>query len=142
MPRLAQADGMVEVPEEQQKAAVGVGAVDAPSLLALVSMPPSQIQRRNEVLRRMLDLKRDVARVLSSAKRLGLDIGVGAFGTGTASDVAASRRPRAIATANRSSSVQSRNQSLEVNVSRRRVVRAPTNIAHKRNRIQIKYRKD
>lgn len=136
---LTQADSLVEVPEEQQNAAVGVGAV-APSL-ALISMPPSKIQLRNEVLRRMLDLKREVARVLSSAKRLGLESGVGGVGTGVPNAVAASR-PRTITTMNRSSSLQSRHKSLEVSVSRRRVAKAPTDIAHKRNRIQIKYRKD
>jgi hypothetical protein len=150
MPRLSswvdclmQADGLVVVPQIQQDAATGSSTIAAPQ--ALVSMPPSQFQRRNEVLRRMLNLKREVASVLSSAKRLGLDSGDSAAEAATTAK-AVNRRPRAVATATHlASTLQRRNQSLEVNISRRQQVatRAPKDITHQRsNRIQIKYRKD
>jgi hypothetical protein len=98
------------VTKEQQKAAVG-GAV-ASTQLALVSMSPSQIEGRNDVLRRFQDLKRDVASFISSAKRLGLN-GVEGSIDSAGSSIAVASHPRTTTTATRSSSaLQSRNQSL------------------------------
>jgi hypothetical protein len=132
---LAQADSLVEVPTELQNAAAGSKA-PLSHAWALVRMSRTQIQRRNAVYQSLQILKRDVASVLSAAQRLGVDY------HGEAS-VNATRhranRARVVSVPNRFGG----NKSLQTKVTQQsRPVQRPANMPHKRNRIQIKYRKD
>jgi hypothetical protein len=103
------------------------------SASALVSMSPEAVRRRNDILRRLLELKTVVMQVLSSANRLGLET--------NAITNNATEQPRPRQNLHLVNNNNNRNQSLSTTLSRRR--RGPSrDITHRRsNRIQIKYRK-
>jgi hypothetical protein len=132
---LTQADSLVEVPAELQNASAGSKA-PLPHVLALVSMSRPQIHRRNAVYQSLQLLRRDVASVLSAAQRLGVDY------HGEASVHTTRHRAnhaRVVSAPNRFGG----NKSLQTKITQRsRPVQRPANMPHKRNRIQIKYRKD
>lgn len=128
---LTQSDCLVEVTSEKQTAANGT-TFDR-SIDGLVSMSSGQMERRNDTLTLVKKLKQDVASVVSSAKRLGLRCTTKS--TAPASEISA-RRTTIAAT-------QTRKPNLQKNiVQRRSLSKTSSQLLHKRNRIQIKYRKD
>jgi hypothetical protein len=147
MEALSQADHLVGVTKEQKCAAAGGIGVASQAAVALVSMSRAEIQRRNDVFHLVQTLKLDVASVLSSVRRLGLNNN----GNSTSSDNNSGSRTDGVSSTLHRNELrrtpgllisQGRNPALLANINRRRDVKRTTNIPHKRNRIQIKYRKD